>query len=70
VCWDNAAAESWLAGFKNRLVHPIGAFPTLLEAKVEIARYIRWYNLSRRHSSLGYLAPHDWERADTVTRAA
>jgi putative transposase len=70
VCWDNAAAESWFAGFKNELVHPIGAFPTLLEAKVEIARYIRWHNLSRRHSALGYLAPHDWERADTVTRAA
>lgn len=70
VCWDNAAAESWFGGFKNELVHPIGAFATLLEAKVEIARYIRWHNRIRRHSALGQLSPHDWERADNVSRAA
>jgi putative transposase len=70
VCWDNAPAEAWFAGFKNELVHPIGAFVTAHEAKVEIARYIRWHNHSRRHSALGYLAPHQWERADTVAIAA
>jgi putative transposase len=70
VCWDNAPAESWFAGFKNELVHPIGAFPTIKEAKTEIARYIRWHNTTRRHSALNMLAPHQWERADTVTVAA
>ena len=70
VCWDNAPAESWFAGFKNELVHPIGAFATLEEAKVEIARYIRWHNTTRRHSALNMLAPHQWERADTVAMAA
>jgi putative transposase len=33
-------AESWFGGFKNELVHPIGAFATRHEAQVEIARYI------------------------------
>jgi putative transposase len=70
VCWDNAAAESWFGGFKNELVHPIGAFATRHEAKVEIARYIRWHNTTRRHSALDMLAPHTWERAHTLTRAA
>lgn len=70
VCWDNAAAESWFAGFKNELVYPVGAFATMHEAKVEIARYIRWHNTTRRHSALQMLAPHDWERASTVNHAA
>ena len=70
VCWDNAAAESWFGGFKNELVHPIGAFTTRHEATLEIARYIRWHNTTRRHSALDMLAPHAWERAHTLTRAA
>jgi putative transposase len=70
VCWDNAPSESWFAGFKNELVHPIGAFATRHEAVVEIARYVRWHNTTRRHSALHMLAPHDWERAHTLTRAA
>jgi putative transposase len=70
VCWDNAPAESWFGGFKNELVHPIGAFTTRHQAQLEIARYIRWHNTVRRHSALNMLAPHDWERALTLTRAA
>lgn len=67
VCWDNAPAESWFGGFKNELVHPIGAFASRDQALVEIARYVRWHNTTRRHSALNMLAPHQWERAHTVT---
>ena len=70
VCWDNAPAESWFGGFKNELVHPIGAFTTRHQAHLEIARYIRWHNTVRRHSALNMLAPATWERAHTLTRAA
>ena len=70
ACWDNAAAESWFGGFKVELVHPIGAFTTLEEATVEIARYIRWHNTTRRHSALQYCSPHQWEQTVTLTRAA
>ena len=70
VCWDNAAAESWFGGFKNELVHPIGAFTTRHEATLEIARYIRWHNTTRRHSALDMLAPATWERAHNLARAA
>ena len=70
VCWDNAPAESWFGGFKNELVHPIGAFTTRHEAVLEIARYVRWHNTTRRHSALNMLAPATWEQAHTMTRAA
>ena len=70
VCWDNAPAEAWFAGFKVELVHPLGAFSTRHEAMVEIANYIRWHNRSRRHSALAYCSPNEWERTVTLTRAA
>ena len=41
VCSDNAPAESWFGGFKNELVHPIGAFTTRHETVVEIATLTR-----------------------------
>ena len=69
-CWDNAMAESWFAGYKNELVIPAGTYPTLEAAKLETYRYIRWHNTQRRHSALGYLAPHDYEHARTLTNAA
>lgn len=69
-CWDNAMAESWFAGFKNELVVPKGPFDNRQIATKEVYRYIRWHNLQRRHSALDMLAPADWERAHTFTRAA
>ena len=68
ACWD-CDAESWFGGFKVELVHPIGAFTTLEEATVEIARYIRWHNTTR-HSALQYCSPHQWGQTVTLTRAA
>lgn len=69
-CWDNALAEAWFAGLKNELVHPAGTFGSRRQAELELYRYVRWHNQERRHSALSYLAPDDWERAHTVTRAA
>lgn len=69
-CWDNALAESWFAALKNELVHPAGMFASRRDAELEIFRYIRWHNNDRRHSALNHLAPDDWERAHTLTRAA
>lgn len=66
-CWDNAMIESWLAGFNNELVHPIRRFASRQQATVEIARYIRWHNHTRRHSARGQLAPAVHERALTMT---
>jgi putative transposase len=62
-CWDNAAMESFFATLKKELVHG-AAFATRAEARAELFEYIEvFYNRSRRHSSLGYLSPIDYERA-------
>jgi putative transposase len=61
-CWDNAVMESFFATLKTELMHE-AAWPTRAQAVVELAAYLDgWYNYERRHSSLGYLSPVDYER--------
>jgi putative transposase len=61
-CWDNAPMESFFASLKKELVH--GAdFVTRAEARAAIVEYIEvFYNSKRRHSSLGYVSPAEYER--------
>jgi putative transposase len=61
-CWDNAPMESFFASLKKELVH--GAdFATRAEARAAIVEYIEvFYNTRRRHSSLGYVSPAEYER--------
>ena len=61
ACWDNAVAESLWATLKCELVYT-RSFATREEARAEIFDYIEvFYNRRRRHSSLGYLSPLDFE---------
>lgn len=62
-CWDNAVAESFFATLKLELVD--GArFATRSAARAGIFEYIEvWYNRQRLHSTLGFTAPADFERA-------
>jgi putative transposase len=58
---DNAAAESAIASFKTEFVHR-RSFRSRNAAREQIFRWIEgWYNARRRHSSLGYLSPVDFE---------
>jgi putative transposase len=61
-CWDNAPMESFFASLKKELVH--GAdFATRAEARAAIFEYIEvFYNAKRRHSSLGYVSPAEYEQ--------
>ena len=60
-CWDNAVAESFFATLKKELVHG-AAWQTREEARAALFEYIElWYNRERRHSSLGYLSPAEYE---------
>ena len=61
VCWDNAVAESAWSSLKRELVHRY-RFATRAEARRAIFGWINTYNLRRRHSTLGYIAPNDWEQ--------
>lgn len=60
-CYDNAQAESLWARLKIELLEG-GTFPDLEAARSEIFSYIEgYYNRVRRHSSLGYLSPDEFE---------
>jgi transposase InsO family protein len=61
-CWDNAVAESLFASLKTELDHQ-GAFQTREQARREIFEYVEvFYNGFRRHSTLGYVSPREFEQ--------
>jgi putative transposase len=60
--YDNAYAESIFSRYKAELLEG-GAFSDLEEARLETFNYIEgYYNRVRRHSSLGYVSPEEYER--------
>jgi transposase InsO family protein len=60
--WDNAAAESFFSTFKTELVHD-AEFMTRAAARRSVFDYIEvFYNRRRRHSTLGYVSPVEYER--------
>jgi len=64
-CWDNACVESFFGTLKRELVYH-RRYATRDEAKQDIFEYIEvFYNRQRRHSTLGYHSPAEYE-----TRAA
>lgn len=63
-CWDNAPMESFFASLKKELIHD-AAFATREEARAAIFEYIEvFYNGQRRHSSLGYVSPAEYEQSE------
>jgi putative transposase len=66
-CWDNAPMESFFASLKKERVHDED-YATREQAKGSIFEYIEsFYNRVRRHSSLGYVAPVEYERMHNPT---
>ena len=60
-CYDNAVMEAFWSTLKNELVHR-QPFATRDQARTAIFDYIEcFYNRTRRHSSLGYQSPLDYE---------
>jgi transposase InsO family protein len=61
-CWDNAVVESFNSSLKVEMNLP----PTLsrAEVKTQVIDYLEtFYNPRRRHSTLGYLSPAEFEAA-------
>jgi transposase InsO family protein len=60
--WDNAAMESFFSSLKTeRTARKM--YRTRNEAKADVFDYIeRFYNPKRRHSTIGYLSPMEFER--------
>jgi len=60
-CWDNAPMESVNGTLKVKCVNG-EHFKTRVLAHQVIIEYIGYYNTERRHSSLGYVPPAQFER--------
>ena len=64
--WDNAAMESFFSSLKTERIAR-KTYRTRDHARAEVFDYIeRFYNPTRRHSTLGYLSPVDFERQAAV----
>lgn len=62
-CWDNAPSESFFHTLKTELTYH-RRYKTREEAKQEIFEYIEvFYNRQRRHSTIGYQTPLDYDKA-------
>jgi transposase InsO family protein len=59
-CYDNAFSESCFGTIKTEL--DLGEYGHYLEARRELFDYITYYNHERKHSSLGYVTPVEFER--------
>ena len=60
-CWDNAVVESFFATLTKELLID-RVFETRAEASRELFEFIEiWYNRQRRHSTLGYRTPLEFE---------
>jgi transposase InsO family protein len=61
-CWDNAVAESFFATVEIELIQDED-WHTRNEARAAIFEFIEvWYNRQRRHSSLEYLTPAEFDK--------
>lgn len=61
TCWDNAVAESFFATLKTELLYR-QPWPTRRQAGTAIFEFIEvFYNPRRRHSTLAYRSPAEFE---------
>ena len=69
-CYDNAVCETFHATLKKEKIYR-QSWPTRAAARTAIFEYIEgWYNPRRRHSTLDYLSPTQFERHHTEPRKA
>ncbi|WP_341361322.1 IS3 family transposase [Georgenia sp. M64] len=71
--YDNALMETINGLYKTECVrttifHP-GPYKTISDVEFATAGWVEWYNSRRLHSSLGYLAPIEYEQAHYATLA-
>lgn len=61
ICFDNAVSESFFATYKKELIHT-RPWPTITHLNKETFDWIEnYYNTQRRHSTLGYLTPREYQ---------
>jgi hypothetical protein len=66
-CYDNAPMESFWGSMQIELLNR-QKWRTKMELGLAMADYIEhFYNCDRRHSSLAYLTPNEFEALDSTT---
>ena len=65
--WDNAVMESFFSSLKTeRIARKV--YHTRDQARADVFDYVeRFYNPTRRHSTIGYVSPMEFERIAAVT---
>jgi putative transposase len=62
-CFDNAVAESFFSTVKKEFIRRESPFATRADLRLSLFDYIEsFYNRQRRHSTLGYLSPEQYEK--------
>jgi putative transposase len=65
--WDNSAMESFFSSLKTERVRR-KVYRTRDQARADVFDYIeRFYNPKRRHSTIGYVSPAEFERMAELT---
>jgi transposase InsO family protein len=57
-CYDNAFMESCWGTFKTEI--GMTEYSSAAAARTVVAEFVRYYRFERKHSSLGYLTPHQF----------
>jgi putative transposase len=61
TCYDIAVSESFFATYKKELIHA-RPWNNLTDVRQQTFLWIEgYYNRRRRHSTLGYLTPYEYE---------
>ena len=69
-CWDNAVVESFFHLLKTEWIKDT-VYRTRDEARSDVLEYIEmFYNNQRRHSSIDYMSPSEFEKQMKVSKAA
>ncbi len=65
-CYDNAFMESCFGTIKNEV--EMTDYQSKSEARKEMSKYIRYYVHERRHSSLDYRSPAQFEQNSSLSK--